>query len=60
MDEVKELLGELCQISGERGVSFVVEFAAEVIGAVDEGRLDQSLAVGLIGEWERVLDERDR
>jgi hypothetical protein len=60
LDEVKELLGEICRVSGERDVSFVVDFAGESIGAVEEGRMRESLEVGLIGEWERVLDERDR
>jgi hypothetical protein len=58
--EVKELLGGICQISGECDVSFVVDFAEESIGAVEKGRMDESLEIGLIGEWERVLDERDR
>src|SRR5688572_23186051 len=60
VDEVKELLGGICQISGEGGASFDVYFAGESIGTVEEGRMDNSLEVGLIGEWERVLDERDQ
>jgi len=60
LDEVKELLGEICRISGERNVSFIVDFAGESIGTVGEGHMDESLEVGLIGEWERVLDERDQ
>jgi hypothetical protein len=58
LDEVKELLGAICRISGERHVSFVVDFAGESIGTVEEGRMDESLEIGLVGEWERVLDER--
>ena len=60
LDEVKDLLGEICRISGEWNVSFDVDLAGELIGSVDEGRMDKSLKVGLIGEWERVLDEQDR
>lgn len=60
LDEVKELFGEICRISGEHNVSFVVDFAGESIGSVAGGRMDASLEVGLIGEWERVLDERGR
>jgi hypothetical protein len=59
LDEVKELLGEICRISGECHVSFTVDFAGESIGVVEEGRMDESLKIGLIGEWERVLDEQD-
>ncbi|WP_203913510.1 hypothetical protein [Rhizocola hellebori] len=60
LEDVKELLGEICRISGECHVSFTVGFMGESIGAVDEGRMDESLEVGFIGEWERVLDERDQ
>jgi hypothetical protein len=60
LDEVKELLGEICRISGERHASFVVDFTGETIGTIEEGRMDSSLETGLIGEWERVLEERDR
>jgi hypothetical protein len=60
LDEVKELLGEICRISGERHISFVIDFAGESIGTVEEGRMDESLEIGLVGEWERALDERDQ
>ncbi|MFG2043963.1 hypothetical protein [Dactylosporangium sp. NPDC048998] len=60
MEEVKELIGEICRISGEHDVSFVLEYSEEVIGMVEHGQMDESLEVGLIGEWERVLDERDQ
>ncbi|NUT07853.1 MAG: hypothetical protein HOV76_30740 [Hamadaea sp.] len=59
LEEVKEFLGEICRISREHHVLFAVDFAEESIGTVAEGRLDESLEIGLIGEWERVLDERD-
>jgi hypothetical protein len=59
LNEAKELLGEICRISGELHVSFDVDFAGESIGTVEEGRLDESLEIGLIGEWERVLNEQD-
>ena len=60
LEEVKDLVGELCRISGEHGVAVAVGYADEVIGMVERGRMDASLEVGLIGEWQRVLDERDQ
>ncbi len=58
LDEVKALLDEACRISGAHDVSFDVYFADELIGEIADGRLDKPLAVGLIGEWERVLAEQ--
>jgi len=60
LEEVKELLCEICRISGEHHISFDVDFAGESIGTIEEGRMDESLEIGLVGEWERVLDERDQ
>ncbi len=60
LDEAKELLREVCRISDERHVSFVVDFAEEAIGTVDEGRMDESLMIGLIGEWERALGDQEQ
>jgi hypothetical protein len=59
LDEVKDLLGEIGRFSDEHHVSLVVEFAGEEIGTVEDGHLDEALTIGWIGEWERVLDERD-
>ncbi|GAA2588178.1 hypothetical protein GCM10010435_78180 [Winogradskya consettensis] len=60
LDEAKDLLVEICRVSGDHDVPFAVDFAGEPIGRIDGGRMDESLAVGLIGEWERVLDDRDQ
>src|SRR3954467_4047262 len=59
LEEVKELLSGVCRISGEHDVAFDVYFAGELVGGIEEGLLDTSLAVGLVGEWERVLAERE-
>jgi hypothetical protein len=55
--EVKDLIGEVMRISAEHDVPFDVDFAGESIGTVESGRMDNSLEVGLIGEWERILQE---
>lgn len=57
LEEVKELIREVCRISDEHNVSFVFDFAEESIGMVEFGQMDNSLNVGLIGEWERILNE---
>ncbi len=57
LEEVKELIGEVCRLSVGHHVSFVVDLAGESIGMVESGHLDTSLEVGLISEWERVLSE---
>jgi hypothetical protein len=56
LEEVKELVGEICRISDEYGASFQVEFASELVGMVESGHMDSGLEVTLIGEWERVLN----
>ncbi|WP_433040210.1 hypothetical protein [Dactylosporangium sp. CS-033363] len=58
LDEVKDLLGELCRISAEHGTEFAVDFAGEMIGTIEDGQMDTSLEVGLLAEWQRVLDHR--
>jgi hypothetical protein len=57
LEEVKELIREVSRISDEHDVSFIFEFAGELIGMVEFGQMDNSLKVGLIGEWERILNE---
>ncbi|MFG1871601.1 hypothetical protein [Micromonospora arborensis] len=56
LEEVKELLGEVCRISDEYGASFQAEYAGELVGMVESGQMDSGLEVALIGEWERVLN----
>ncbi|GGN65393.1 hypothetical protein GCM10010112_26720 [Actinoplanes lobatus] len=56
LEEVKELVAEICRISEEHCASFQVEYAGEFIGMVESGRMDSGLADNLIGEWERVID----
>ena len=57
LEEVKELVREVCRISDEHNVSFIFDLAGESIGMVESGQMDNSLEVGLIGEWERALRE---
>ncbi len=60
LEEVKELVGEVCRISGAYDVSFQVEYAGELVGTVEHGRMDSGVEVTLIGEWERVIDSASR
>src|SRR5581483_11842922 len=46
LEEVKELIREVCRISGEYSVSFVFDFAGETIGMVEFGQMDNSLEIG--------------
>jgi hypothetical protein len=55
LEEVKELMGEVARVSDRENLSFTVDLGGEMIGTVEGGRMDSSLEVGLIGEWERVL-----
>ncbi|GIF42310.1 hypothetical protein [Actinoplanes xinjiangensis] len=56
LEEVKELVAEICRLSDEGGVSFQLEYANEFIGMVEAGRMDSGIAETLIGEWERAIN----
>jgi hypothetical protein len=56
LEEVKELVGEICRLSGNWGASFQFEYANEFIGMVEAGRMDSGIAETLIGEWERAIN----
>jgi hypothetical protein len=55
LEEVKGLVAEVCRISDNMNVEFAIHLNGELIGMVQGGQMDNSLEVGLIGEWERVL-----
>ncbi|MBB2947356.1 hypothetical protein FB565_007124 [Actinoplanes lutulentus] len=56
LEEVKELVGEICRLSGNSGASFQFEYANEFIGMVEAGRMDSGIAETFIGEWERAIN----
>jgi len=55
LDEVTALVNALRDFSREYSVSIEFEFDGELIGAIDDGEMDRSLAEGLLGEWKRQL-----
>ncbi len=59
LDEVKDFIGKLAISSKEKGVAFELELDQVPVGSIDNGATDKNLDVGLIGEWERVLIERE-
>ncbi|MEV4280088.1 hypothetical protein [Actinoplanes xinjiangensis] len=59
LEEVKDLVGEICRLSGDGGVSFQLEYANEFIGTVEAGRMDSGIAETLIGEWERAVNRAE-
>ncbi|MBG0564315.1 hypothetical protein [Actinoplanes aureus] len=56
LEEVKELIGEICRLSDEYHASFQFEYASEFVGMVESGRMDSGLEDSLIGEWERAIN----
>ena len=58
-EEVKVLLSLVQGFSRESSLSFSAALDGELIGSVLAGELDEFLRIGLVGEWERVLVERE-
>jgi hypothetical protein len=55
LDEVTALVNALRDFSREFSLSIEFELDGELIGAIDNGEMDRSLAEGLLGEWRRQL-----
>ncbi|MEU0561103.1 hypothetical protein [Dactylosporangium sp. NPDC006015] len=56
LEEVNEVMGEVGRISERHDVSFDVYFGPELVGSVEDGRVDDSLLIGLVGGWEAAID----
>jgi len=53
--EVESVISEIQRFSKQEGVDFEVELNGELIGEIEDGKLDPGLAEGLLGEWRRFL-----
>jgi hypothetical protein len=54
--EVDKLVQEVRRLSEEVGVSFEFMYGGNYAGAIDGGKIDKTLQVGLLDEWrKRVL-----
>jgi len=58
LDEVTRLVEALTTFSSENHLEIEFELDGECVGDINGGQLSKSLAVGLLGEWRRVLNER--
>lgn len=56
LEEASEVLGEVCRISERHGVAFDLYYGPELVGSVEDGRLDDALLVRLMGGWEDAAD----
>lgn len=55
LDEVTALLNALCDFTQQHGLECELELDRTFVGTVANGKLDRSLAEGLLGEWRRKL-----
>ena len=54
-DEVVEIVDRMKEFSLSRGVDIVFEYDGEFVGKIRKGIANDSLSVGLLGEWGRAL-----
>ena len=59
LEEVKDLVRMLQTFSQERDIVFELELDQVSVGTIENGQMDESLRIGLLEEWERVLTERE-
>jgi hypothetical protein len=55
LNEVSGLIEELCRFSRENKLRIAFELDGDSVGFVENGDMDRSLRVGLLGEWKRHL-----
>ncbi|WP_225981450.1 hypothetical protein [Paracidovorax avenae] len=55
-EEVSWVIDFIKRFSSKFGLVFEFQLDGEFVGAIEDGELDRSLSVGLLGEWKRVLD----
>jgi hypothetical protein len=58
-EEARAIVDSMAALSAASQVDIVFEYNGEAIGWIEAGKPDESLTVGLLGEWERVLRERE-
>lgn len=58
LEEVTWLVEALRQFSAKRTLAIEFELDGTYVGSVEDGRMDRTLAEGLLGEWRRGLDKK--
>lgn len=56
--QIKTFINSLQQVSQEHGIDIGFEMDEDGIGWIYEGRIDQSLEIGLLRAWEETLEQR--
>jgi len=56
LEEVKAIVKSLTRLSHEHMLAIEFELDGEFVGSIEDGKNDRSLEIGLIGEWERLLN----
>jgi len=58
LEEVTWLVEALRRVSAERSLAIEFELEGTFVGSVEDGKIDRTLAEGLLGEWRRELEKR--
>lgn len=60
LNEVNWLVEKLCEFSAREQIIFEFELENDFVGLIENGTPDRTLQEGLIGEWRRGLDKREK
>jgi hypothetical protein len=55
-EEVEEIVRAVQIFSKTRNLAFEFELDGKFVGSIEDGKIDSTLAVGLLGEWRRHLN----
>ncbi|MEZ6044328.1 MAG: hypothetical protein R3C11_01840 [Planctomycetaceae bacterium] len=57
LEEVTLIVEELCKLSLELNCDFMLQYDDVYVGCIKNGITDESIRIGLLDEWQKMLDQ---